>query len=389
MRVLFISSTFPRKKGDPEVPWMQELVGRLITKKVKVDIFAPAYQGLKTHQFAEAKVYRFRYGPKFLEVLTHEEGAVFKIREKPWLVLLSPFYLLFGGLALFSRVRQMNYDVINIHWPFPHGLWGLLLKKASRAKIVLTFHGAEFTLMKKIPFGKNILKLILLKADQVIANSNFTKKEIRKIASVPVKIIPFASAIPVKKQKRKFVNQPPPKQKKILFVGRLIERKGVAHLIKAMKQSNAQLNIVGGGLLLAKLSQQVKEMGLEKKVFFHGKVSSEKLKRFYQECDVFVLPAIVDRWGDTEGLGVVLLEAMSFSKPVVASNVGGIPDIVKNNFNGLLVKEKNSQQLAKAINSLLKNEGKAKKLGKQGLAFLEKNFSWPEIIRKTLAVYQS
>ncbi|HDN83241.1 MAG TPA: glycosyltransferase, partial [Candidatus Altiarchaeales archaeon] len=120
---------------------------------------------------------------------------------------------------------------------------------------------------------------------------------------------------------------------------------------------------------------------------FKGKVSNEELRRCYQNCDVFVLPACIDSRGDTEGLGVVLLEAMSYKKPVIASNVGGIVDIVKDGETGLLVPEKNSQKLAEAIHTVLKNDELASRLGKQGYEFVSRNFNWARITDQLIEIY--
>ena len=123
-------------------------------------------------------------------------------------------------------------------------------------------------------------------------------------------------------------------------------------------------------------------------VTLYGKVSESKLKALYLASDIFILPAIIDRWGDTEGLGVVLLEAMSVGKPVIASRVGGITDIVKHNETGYLVDEKNSEVLAQAIVKVLRNKKLSKRLATGGQKFVREKFSWKKIIEKTLEIYR-
>ena len=130
-------------------------------------------------------------------------------------------------------------------------------------------------------------------------------------------------------------------------------------LIKSVKEvlkihDNVKLTIVGTGPLENQIKNLIKELGLERTVKIISNVSDERLVEFYNSSDIFVLPSIVDSQGNTEGLGVVLLEAMACNVPVIASNIGGIPDIVHDNINGILVPQKDILELSKTINELIR-----------------------------------
>lgn len=172
----------------------------------------------------------------------------------------------------------------------------------------------------------------------------------------------------------------------------LVERKGVKYLIEALELVNktfeANLTIVGEGSEKPNLKALVKEKALEDKVNLTGKVTQAQLEDYYCKCDIFVLPAITDSKGDTEGLGVVLLEAMAYQKPVIGSELGGIPDIIKNGFNGLLVPEKDSAKLADAILQILQKPEMAKRFGEAGFQFVNSNFSWDKIINDIKQLYR-
>jgi len=391
MKVLFITSTFSLKGDDSLVPWMRNLVVGLKSKGVDLEVLAPAIKGSPSHKISDVQVHRFRYAPAPLEILTQDEGAVSKIRKNPFLALLSIPYMVFGTIAAVRRSVGSKYDVIHVNWPFPLGLIGLVAKWVSRGKLVFTFYGAEFALINKIPFGKLIMSFILKRADKVIAISEYTKKKVQQIAKVRIAVIPFTSGIQILTRKSE-IRSKVTKDKRVLFVGRLIERKGVAYLIDAVpeviKSVGAKVDIVGDGPLLDQLKDQVRRKKLTGVVTIHGRVSEAKLKELYLISDVFVLPAITDRWGDTEGLGVVLLEAMSIGKPVVATNVGGITDIVKHNKTGYLVSEKNSLALAGVLVKVLGDNKLARRLGASGQRFVKESFSWEMIIEKTLNIYQ-
>jgi glycosyltransferase involved in cell wall biosynthesis len=179
----------------------------------------------------------------------------------------------------------------------------------------------------------------------------------------------------------------------VLFVGRLVERKGVAHLIEALgqlkNQNRTQLVVVGEGPERPRLEARARELGLSDRVVFRGRISDAELRRAYEMADVFVLPAVLDARGDTEGLGVVLLEAMNYGVPVIASRIGGIVDIVTDNETGILVPPGDAAALAGALQALLVDVSRARQLGEAGRRRLAERFSWKAIVERFEAVYRS
>ena len=137
---------------------------------------------------------------------------------------------------------------------------------------------------------------------------------------------------------------------------------------------------MGTGIQEEELKSQCQTLGLDAVVDFLGFVSNEKLVEEYAACDIFVLPSIVDSKGDTEGLGIVMIEALAHAKPVVASAVGGIVDVICSGTTGFLVPEKDPQALAEAILTLLLNPRRAEQMGRKGLADVQTRFSWSRIV---------
>lgn len=392
-RVLFITSTFPRNKSDVLANWIGQLAIRLKKRGVELEVIAPSCRGIRQSNYLDIVVHRFRYAPAFLETLTQDQGAIFKIRGNPLFIFLVPFYLLFGFWFTLRIISKSHYDVVCVHWPFPNGLFGLLAKLIGKSKLVLTFYGAEFALVRRVPFGVRILRFIVQQADTIIANSTFTQRELEKIVHCKVHVIPFGSTISIGESKDSVMSERSEKsrEKNILFVGRLIERKGVRYLIDAVhdiiKDMPVRLDIIGNGPLRNQLIDQIKQNGLGDVARIHGDIGGKELGKYYQNCDVFVLPAVVDKWGDTEGQGVVLLEALTFKKPVVASAVGGIVDIVQDGKTGLLVPQKDSMRLSSAIKRVLTDRSFARQLGEFGYSHSIQNFSWEKIITDTIKAY--
>jgi glycosyltransferase involved in cell wall biosynthesis len=145
---------------------------------------------------------------------------------------------------------------------------------------------------------------------------------------------------------------------------------------------------VGEGAIRGELTRLAESCGVSDCVTFRGRVDDAALAELYARCDCFVLPAIVDAGGDTEGLGVVLLEAMSYRKPVIATRVGGIPDIVIDGQTGLLVEEKDPAGLAQAIRRVLDDPELAVRLGWAGAMCVQERCGWDRIVDAIEALYR-
>ena len=387
MRVLYIVTAYPRFEGDIITPWLIETIRRLKEKGIETTILAPSYKGLKNQIIYGIPVQRFRYFFKRWEKLTHEETAPDRVTRSLSYKFLVLFYLIFGTLKVACLCRKEKFDVIHVHWPVPHAIFGYIGKRVSKARLILSFYGVELRWVKKsLPFLASFVKWAINRADLVTCISTHTREELLSFSSRPVTIIPFGAGLDIQEGE-----SPPAHPPEILFVGRLVERKGVKYLIDAYKllaeKIDCKLYIVGGGPERPALERQVKTLGLQNKVVLSGAISEQELRKRYQNCSVFVLPAITDSKGDTEGLGVVLIEALNYKRPVVASSVGGITDVIIDGKTGLLVPERNSELLAQALLRILEDQNLAKKLGETGYDYCTQHFSWDTIIQRLQDVY--
>ncbi|MBR1744751.1 MAG: glycosyltransferase [Fibrobacter sp.] len=409
MKVLVIGSVYPRFHEDAEVPWLRTSIAHLKQAGVEIQVLAPAYKGLKSHEIDGVKVNRFRYAPAGFEFLTHEEGAPSKMASKPWLQLLAIPYIISGFFKCIGICRKFRPDVIHAHWPFPHAYIALGAAKLFRIPLVLNFHGAELLLIRKKKWVKPLLKFAIGQAQAVFANSSFTAGKIKALRNVDVEWSPYGTTLETKDERRKTKDErretgeisaeptqaphPVNGKFKILFVGRHIERKGICYLIEAAKylpRDQFEIRIVGVGDLTDKLKAQAAEVSTTPdaaNIIFTGKLSPEELANEYKTANVFTLPAIVDSKGDTEGLGVVLIEAMELGLPVVASNVGGIPDVVVDGVSGILVPEKNPEALASAYKRLAAEPELQKQLLEGARKRIDECFNWSKIVKRQIAVY--
>ena len=412
MKVLVIGSVYPRFHEDAEVPWLRTSIAHLKKAGIQVQVLAPAYKGLKSHEIDGVKVNRFRYAPASLEMLTHEEGAPSKMASRPWLQLLAIPYIISGFFKCIGICRKWRPDIIHAPWPFPHAYIALGAAKLFRIPLVLNFHGAELLLIRKKKWVRPLLKFAIGQAQAVFANSSFTAGRIKAIRDVNVEWSPYGTTLETKEGESLplagttspatpssggYPRNTPAAHAvngkfKILFVGRHIERKGICYLIEAAKylpKDQFEIRIVGVGDLTEELKKQAAGMTPESaEIIFTGKLSPEALANEYRTANVFTLPAIVDSKGDTEGLGVVLIEAMELGLPVVASNVGGIPDVVVDGESGILVPEKDPQALADAFKRLEANPALVQQLLEGSRKRICDCFSWDGIIDRQIAAYK-
>ena len=451
MKVLVIGSVYPRFQEDAEVPWLRTSIAHLKKAGVEIQVLAPAYKGLKSHDIDGTPVNRFRYAPAAWEILTHEEGAPSKMASKPWLQLLAIPYIINGFIQCLRICRKWKPDVIHAHWPFPHAYIALGAAKLFKIPLVLNFHGAELLLIRKKKWVKPLLKFAIGQAQAIFANSSFTASKIKALRNVNVEWSPYGTTLETRDERDVILNEREDNLKrresqpclhgydraskvgatphpvtitphpvngkfKILFVGRHIERKGIRYLIESAKylpQNEFEIRIVGVGDLTEQLKQQacsaqaptlchpernevkskdpVNFSGVEESpasIIFTGKLSPEALANEYKTANVFTLPAIVDSKGDTEGLGVVLIEAMELGLPIVASNVGGIPDVVIDGESGILVPEKDPVALADAFKRLEADPALIEKLLAGARKRIDECFTWDGIIERQIEVYK-
>ena len=169
--------------------------------------------------------------------------------------------------------------------------------------------------------------------------------------------------------------------KELLFVGRLVEKKGIPFLLDAMpeiirRQPGAHLCIVGDGPMRDALKQQVHLLGISHAVTFRASLPNSDLPDLYRRATVFVAPSIVTGQGDQEGLGLVLVEALACECPVVASDLPAIRDVIIDGDTGLLVPQKNPAAIADAVVKLLMESGLRRQQARSGRAHVIRHFDW-------------
>jgi glycosyltransferase involved in cell wall biosynthesis len=311
-----------------------------------------------------------------------------------------------GGLSVFKTAfprlisRNPTFDVIHTH-----GRLGALLLSALKLKIpfVYTLHDSSpwssFCKSSVEEFGRKVaysnLEMRTCKnADHIVVVSQVIKNELisrLKIDEKKISFIPSGVDTRIFKRPAKEASEEDIREKYCIpgkyciFVGQLLPRKGVDLLVKAFKNMEADVRcvIVGEGPERTKLSKFINDLSLQDKVKLVGAVPLADLVKLYASASFFVLPSL------SEGLPLVILEATACGLPVIAFKVGGIPDVIKNGYNGFLAQPKDIDQIHDMIELLSDDEELRKKMANQAYKFTKENFSWDKTAEKHVKIYKN
>lgn len=398
MRVLHVVTAFPRHEGDPITPWMVEILEGLRDRGVDAQVLAPSYRGGGATEVFGIPVRRFRYAPAPVETLTHDETVPDRIRRSKPHAALVPLYLAAGTAAALREGVTGRWDVVHVHWPMPHALLGAALRVGSRgrAAIVSSYYSVELRWVeRRMPWLEPFLSWSARISDVLTANSSATAAKVSEYTDREVHVVPAPAPFDEEGVARERARPPFTGDEpiRLLFVGRLVERKGVEHLVRALprvlEERPTILTVVGEGQWRPRIEEAARSAGVEDRVEFTGYVSTERLRRLYADCDALVLPAVYDEKGDTEGLGVVLLEALLFERTVIASGIGGIVDIVRDGETGWTVPPADPEALAGAVLEAARDPDLAREVAARGRRHVLENFSTDAVVEALEELYRA
>lgn len=397
MKILFIAQSFIRYKGDITSAYLFSLAKELKTIGAEVSVLSPHTAGLPMYENIDGiKIYRFRYAPVKYERLAYYGNMhelVIKNLLNKFIFLMYLFFAVIKTIKVIKREKSVGsgIDILHSHWWVPSGFIAMIASKLSGKPYMVTSHGSDVFMLNKIKFLIPLAKMVFKKAKHNTAVSSKIKSILindLKIEADKIAVFPMPCELslfyPTKVSRNSI--------KTILSIGRLVERKGYNYLIEAVeilknKGMDFKVTIVGEGPSEKQIKAKIESSNLNNTIEILSFKPKNELNNYYNSCDIFVLSPITDWKGEQEGLGLVLLEAMSCKKPVIATNSGGIPNIIKDGETGLLVPEKDSTALAEAIEKLLKDDKLRDQLSENGYKYVIENFTSSIIANKLLNIY--
>jgi glycosyltransferase involved in cell wall biosynthesis len=396
--VLIVTSSYPKHEGEPSGIFLHHLSRHLVAVGWRVVVLAPNFPGGQAVQMLDGvEIRRFNYFIPKRQALCYRSGMLPNLKQSWLLWFQVPFYLMNLFASVLQVVRQESIDVINAHWIVPQGIVTHLVQTFSPVPVVLTVHGGDIFAFQGL-FGRWLKKSALKRAETCTANSAFTRGQLLQLCpAADVSIVPMGVDVTEFEPARASLalrRKLDVGAEMILFVGRLVEKKGVHHLLAAMQRvlrefPKATLVLVGDGTQRQELGRMAERLDIAGSVRFLGKLPHEQLPEYYAAADLFVGPSVVDRSGDTEGLGVVFIEAASAGLAIVGTSVGGISDVLIPEVTGIAVEPDRPEVLAGAIERLLRDEPLRRRLGEAARQHVLSRFSWSQVAARFSNVFHS
>jgi D-inositol-3-phosphate glycosyltransferase len=328
VKVAVLTTSYPRHPEDVVGRFIADAVEHVRAGGVEVEVVGP-------QQF---RTYGLAYG----------HGVLGNLRHRPWLVLFVPALL----TSFVRAARRVEADLLHAHW-LPAG-W--VAARAGKPYVVQVW-GTDVELARRAP---RLARSVLRHARLVVAASTALAESARQLGAIDVRVIP--SGVDVPPQVGPEADPP-----EVLYAGRLSAEKGVLELVEAARGLNVV--VAGDGPLRARVPGA------------RGFVAHDELQRLYARAAVVACPS------RREGFGVACLEAMAHGRPVVATSVGGLRDLVVDRETGLVVPPRDPAALRAALERLIGDPGLRRRLGAAGRQRAQERFSWATVTEATLAAY--
>jgi len=383
--LLVLTSTYPRYAGDPQPAFVHELTRRL-ADRFDIDVLAPHSPGLARNEVLDGvQIHRFAYAPERLEDLAYDGGMLNRLRARPLRWLLVPLYLAAMIIAARRLARQGGHSVIHAHWLLPQGLAALFCRRVAggRVRVLCTLHGGDLYGLDSRRTN-HLRTAILKRLDAVTVVSEAMRMRVKALGRDVAEgaVIPMGTDL-----SGRFTPDPAVEREPfLLFVGRLVKKKGVDILLEAfalLADDHADLGVViaGDGPERTLLEAHAETLGVRDRVRFMGSIPNERLPDLYRRATAAIFPFRQDPSGDQEGFGLVAVEAMGCECPVIVGDVPAVRDIVTSGETGVSIGAASPTLLAGAIGELLSNSERRLILGRAGRSGVVGKFDWSRTAR--------
>jgi teichuronic acid biosynthesis glycosyltransferase TuaC len=395
LKVIFVASSYPRNPQDSAAVFLRYLAEHLQKLDLHIYILTPADNHADAVHEHGITVHRFRYFPKRWQKLAYGSGILANLKRNPLLWIQVPFFICAMTYSLLRLVKKLQPDIVHAHWVIPQGIAVIPAKLIFGTTVIITAHGSDaFALQNRLLSW--VKRFLLRHCDAWTANTRATSEAVimgQKLA-IP-HIIPMGVDIKLFESgaRNRLRSGIKDEEKIILFVGRLVPSKGVDDLIRAFAllpselRYRAKLWIVGTGKQENTLRMLASQLGAINQTRFWGNVPHSQLPDFYAAADLFVGPSLVTASGESEGQGIVFLEAFAARLCVVATDIGGIKEVVEDGKTGMLVKPRSPEALAKKMSLLLHDSVLRTKLISGAYKKAVQYYDWEQIARKFVDLY--
>ena len=392
MKVLEVCQEFPNRYYPQLGTFIKQSIDSIANQKVNVTVVSPKpivipFSAFPYHNFS--KLPQIEHTEKYD---LHYPRYLYVVPKKYFYPLTGISYAHFVSRYAIKNIKPKP-DLLHAHFSYPDGFGMIGLAKKWKVPFVISALG---TLERKVAYEGSYTSRQIFEAmdcaDKVLSVSEDLKLHIVNLGISKDKVSVVPNGVDIEKFKpagkeyaRNMLNLPQDK-KIVLFVGALKKIKGVDYLIEAAKNfldTNIRLYMVGRDDGMKKsLEKRAHELEIGNYIKFTGPLNHEDIPLWFSASDILVLPSL------SEGRPNVVLEAFACEVPVVATNVGGIPELIINGKTGYLVPAKNPKELSEKVNNLLGNRDLRIKMGKLGRrTIIQRGLTWETHAKKTIKIY--
>jgi glycosyltransferase involved in cell wall biosynthesis len=402
MRVLMITTSYPKFPGDVTAPVIEKIVFELAGRGHAVDVVLPRHPELEVGGRERGLSIRFFpfYAGSGKGYAWGYASSMRADRElRPRAVVMAPIAFL-AGLATMRRLVVSNrYDVIHAHWVLPNGpIAALAAGGPRRPPLVVSLHGSDIFVAERSALLASIARWTFRRTSWVAACASDLARRAVRLGASPERVVTLLHGVDVAGlagggesawRERAGAGEG---DFLVVALGRLVAKKGFSHLLRAAAVLEARglavrVAIGGSGDLETRLAAEARELSFCDRVRLLGDVPHDQVGALLRAADVVAVPSVHDEKGNVDGLPNVLLEAMAVGRPVVATAIAGIPDVVTDGENGLLVPAGSDEALADALARVHADGSLGARLGAAALD-KARALSWSSYGDRLLAGYE-
>ena len=385
-----VTSSYPLFEGDGTAPFIEEIARSVVGRGHRVDVVLPAHPKLSRIDEAGLRFFPFSYAPApSLNVWGYAQSLNADRGFKGKTLLVAPFAALATTAAVRRRLRSENYDLVHAHWVVPGAVLSRQPAIASGKPLVISLHGSDvFAAERNRLVGFAAGRAFRSAAAVTACSSDLRDRAIALGARAEsTRTVPYGVDI-------EFFGggHPPPQEREamrrrlgvsssqtlVVAVGRLVEKKGFAHLIEAAGgRADLHVAIAGDGDLQTELENIARAK--QASVTLAGRFTREEIRDALHCADIVAVPSVVDSKGNVDGLPNALLEAMAAGKAIVASRVAGIPDVMQEDVEGILVPPGSASFIRGALDRLVANPQLGTELGRGAAQRARRELTWDRV----------
>ena len=392
-----VTHTYPRYRGDSTAPFVDAIARSLSDRGHSIDVVLPYHPEFRYASDDRIRFFPYRYSPLG--------------RWAPWgfgnslrgdsrlhvgVAALLPAIALSLRTHVKNLLKEGDYDIVHAQWVIPNGWLAAPPARRGHVPLVISLHGSDISLAERHAPLKYAARRAFDSARAVSAASDHLRSRAEALGADPGKVQTIRWGIDTRMFAPRAADPAlrerllgGDKSDAVLFaaVGRLVECKGFEYLIEAASRvPGIRVAIIGDGELRPELEQRARALGAP--VTFVGALTHDLVADALVAADAAVVPFVVDRAGRVDGFGMTVLEALAAGRPLLATRVGSIPELVTEGSNGLLVPEKDVHALAAAMERLRREPQERQRLGDEGRRTALASLTWEDTARAFETCYE-